>query len=104
MQQNKISVLELIKESETELTNERENERKTELNKKLNSAFLLTKQIISLNGHYCKTQNRNNFKVYYPKNPKAQKEKINELKQIEPILIKAQIGYIPFLAYPKGFL
>ena len=88
-------------------------------------AYLLQKQIRKLNGYGQKIKDNIAYKVYYPSNVvkiksfrigkqkektiltiynrEIQKDKVGQLREIEPILIKAKIGYMPYLEYENGF-
>jgi len=97
------------------------------INKLKTNADLLQKQIRKANGYYQIEKDTIKIKVYFPSNVfheknlkingqlvkdkngnnkkevisnrEIQQNKIRALRDIEPILIKAKIGYMPYLQY-----
>ena len=108
---------------ERKRTEEKRN--KEEINKLKANADLLQKQIRKTNGYYQITNNNVAYKVFYPSNAikkmsyrigkqkekteitlynrEIQKDKVRQLREIEPILIKEKIDYMPYLQYENGF-
>ena len=99
-----------------------EEEQKKSITEKKEFAFFLQTQIKKLNGHYLKSEKNMQFRIYTPKNTSAtihfldddtikinqpreaqpqQKQKMymGYLRPIEKDLIKANIGYMPYLQY-----
>jgi len=109
----------------------KETEKEEVINKLKGNADLLQKQIRKANGYYHKEKDTTKIKVYFPSNVfheknikingqlvkdengnnkkevisnrEIQQNKIRALRDIEPILIKAKIGYMPYLEYENGF-
>ena len=99
-----------------------EEAQKESINQKKEFAFFLQTQIKKLNGHYLKSEKNMQFRIYTPKNVSAtihflddESTKVNQpheqypqqkqkmymgyLRPIEKDLIKANIGYMPYLQY-----
>jgi len=113
--ENKISVIELIKD-------EQRQKEEGQIYNKLKVAFALQNKIKSLNGFYLKSEKNVQFRIYTPKNTSAtihfldndeivktnpkienaqrkQKMYIEHLTILEKDLIKANVGYMPYLQH-----